>query len=254
VRGKYLGDTYDLVKRVWAESLRSIGPLYAYPKFIPPGIRDRFAAVTLIPILDTTAPPKGHYGIFLDPHTGIPLPEPAAGPTAKHSPLQFIAQVNESLRPAYMICFDQSYHRKHKLTVGQQRERKRAFLQEQGIGSFYYVSHVPFLFMAQKPGILHELRQRLLELGIPPDRLEPADVSPDTPNQERTKGYGMQKNVQYVTDAEGHKTAVILPIEEYEDLMHDLAMGPATRGSKAEPRRPLEDVVKELRRPGEIED
>lgn len=26
-------------------------------------------------------------------------------------------------------------------------------------------------------------------------------------------------NVQYVTDANGHRTAVILPIEEYEDLV-----------------------------------
>ncbi len=52
----------------------------------------------------------------------------------------------------------------------------------------------------------------------------------------------MLKNVQFVTDAEGHKTAVILPIEEYEDMMDDLAMGRAARESKAEPRRLLEDV------------
>jgi PHD/YefM family antitoxin component YafN of YafNO toxin-antitoxin module len=63
----------------------------------------------------------------------------------------------------------------------------------------------------------------------------------------------MQKNVQFVTDAEGHKTAVILPIEEYEDMMDDLAMGRAARESKSEPRRPLEDVVKELRAAGEID-
>ena len=63
----------------------------------------------------------------------------------------------------------------------------------------------------------------------------------------------MQKNVQFVTDAEGNKTAVILPIEEYEDMMDDLAMGRAARESKAEPRWPLEDVVKELRADGEID-
>ena len=45
----------------------------------------------------------------------------------------------------------------------------------------------------------------------------------------------MQKNLQYVTDAEGRKTAVILPIEEYEDMMDDLAMGRAARESKADP-------------------
>jgi hypothetical protein len=63
----------------------------------------------------------------------------------------------------------------------------------------------------------------------------------------------MEKNVQFVTDAEGRKTAVILPIEEYEDMMDDLAMGRAARESKSEPHRPLEDVVKELRAAGEID-
>ena len=62
MRGRYLGDSYDLVKRVWAKSFRSIGPLYAHPKFILPGIRDQFTTVTLIPILESTAPPKGRYG------------------------------------------------------------------------------------------------------------------------------------------------------------------------------------------------
>ena len=49
----------------------------------------------------------------------------------------------------------------------------------------------------------------------------------------------MQKNVQFVTDAEGHKTAVILPIEEYEEMMEDLETGRAARESKAQPRRPF---------------
>ena len=63
----------------------------------------------------------------------------------------------------------------------------------------------------------------------------------------------MQKNVQFVTDAEGRKTAVILPIEEYEDLMDDLAMGRAAQECKADLPRPLEDVVKEMRAAGEID-
>ena len=62
----------------------------------------------------------------------------------------------------------------------------------------------------------------------------------------------MQKNIQFVTDAEGRKTAVILPIEEFEDMMDDLAMGRAARESKAEPCT-FEEVVKELRAAGEID-
>ena len=63
----------------------------------------------------------------------------------------------------------------------------------------------------------------------------------------------MQKNVQFVTDAEGRRSAVILPIEEYEEMMEDLHIGRAARQSKAEPRRPFEEVVKELRAAGEID-
>jgi PHD/YefM family antitoxin component YafN of YafNO toxin-antitoxin module len=64
----------------------------------------------------------------------------------------------------------------------------------------------------------------------------------------------MQKNVQFVTDAEGHRSAVILPIEEYEEMMEDLHLGRAVRESKGEPRRrPFEEVLKELRAAGEID-
>jgi PHD/YefM family antitoxin component YafN of YafNO toxin-antitoxin module len=63
----------------------------------------------------------------------------------------------------------------------------------------------------------------------------------------------MQKNVQFVIDAEGHRKAVILPIEEYEEMMEDLHMGRAARKSRSEPRRPFKDVVKELRAAGEID-
>jgi PHD/YefM family antitoxin component YafN of YafNO toxin-antitoxin module len=63
----------------------------------------------------------------------------------------------------------------------------------------------------------------------------------------------MPKDVQFVTDAEGHRNAVILPIEEYEAMMEDLQIGRAARESKAEPRRPFEDVVKELRAADEID-
>lgn len=57
----------------------------------------------------------------------------------------------------------------------------------------------------------------------------------------------MSKNVQYITNAEGHKTAVILPIEEYEEMMEDLHMGCVARESLDEPRRPFSEVVEELR-------
>jgi PHD/YefM family antitoxin component YafN of YafNO toxin-antitoxin module len=63
----------------------------------------------------------------------------------------------------------------------------------------------------------------------------------------------MQKNVQFVVDTEGRRKAVILPVEEYEEMMEDLHMGSAARESKSEPRRSFEDVANELRAAGEID-
>ncbi len=63
----------------------------------------------------------------------------------------------------------------------------------------------------------------------------------------------MSKEVQFVTDVEGNKTAVILPIEEYEEMMEDLHLGRVARESKDEPRRALSEVLGEMRSSGEID-
>ena len=41
-------------------------------------------------------------------------------------------------------------------------------------------------------------------------------------------------NVQYITDAAGQKTAVILPIEDYEEMLEDLHFGEVARDESAE--------------------
>lgn len=41
--------------------------------------------------------------------------------------------------------------------------------------------------------------------------------------QEANKLPTRQKHPDYITDEKGHRRAVILPIEEYEDLLEDLA-------------------------------
>jgi hypothetical protein len=63
----------------------------------------------------------------------------------------------------------------------------------------------------------------------------------------------MSKNVQFVTDAEGNKTAVIVPIDEYEELLEDLHLGRVSRESKDEERRPFAEVLEEMRQAGEID-
>jgi hypothetical protein len=166
LRDIHLGDSYDLVKRFWSESLGGIAPLYAHARFVPAAIRTEYASVTTIPVFESA--PDNPFGILLDPHTGIPLPtQRLSGATASHASLPFIVQVSETLHPAYMICFDQSYHRGRKLSRKMQRQTKREFLRNRGIASFYYVSHAPFLFAAQKVDILDAILDRLIWLGIP---------------------------------------------------------------------------------------
>jgi PHD/YefM family antitoxin component YafN of YafNO toxin-antitoxin module len=63
----------------------------------------------------------------------------------------------------------------------------------------------------------------------------------------------MSRNVQYVTDANGERTAVILPLEEYEELLEDLHLIRVSEETKDEPGRPLSEVVEELRNAGEID-
>ncbi|PYS87535.1 MAG: hypothetical protein DMF62_12195 [Acidobacteria bacterium] len=59
--------------------------------------------------------------------------------------------------------------------------------------------------------------------------------------------------VQYVIDSAGNKTAVIVPIEDYEEFLEDRYFNRAAEENKDEPNRPLEDVVNELRDSGEID-
>lgn len=63
----------------------------------------------------------------------------------------------------------------------------------------------------------------------------------------------MASAAQFVIDAEGNKTAVILSIEEYEEMLEDLHLGQIARENKNEPQRPFLDVVEEMRSAGEID-
>lgn len=63
----------------------------------------------------------------------------------------------------------------------------------------------------------------------------------------------MSRNVQYVTDANGERTAVILPLDEYQELLEDLHVARVAQETKDEPRRPFSEVIEDLRNAGEID-
>ncbi len=57
-------------------------------------------------------------------------------------------------------------------------------------------------------------------------------------------------STQYVTDETGKKTAVLLPIEQYEKMLEDLADLAAIAERRNEPTVSHEEMVKELKRDG----
>lgn len=63
----------------------------------------------------------------------------------------------------------------------------------------------------------------------------------------------MSRNVQYVTDERGERTAVILPIDEYEELLEDLHVTRAAEETKDEERVPWSQVKAELVSEGKLD-
>jgi len=59
---------------------------------------------------------------------------------------------------------------------------------------------------------------------------------------------------QYITDAAGNKTAVILPLEEYEELLEDLQDLATLAERRDEPTISHEEIVARLKRDGYLQD
>ncbi len=189
MRDIYLGDSYDIVKRFWACALRHVAPMYAHPRFVPADLCPQFSQLTTIPILDPDHPPDGPFGLLLDPHTGIPLPDARCQKVSiALAPVSFIAELFTNLAPAFITCFDQTHdrHRSKDLGIDDQREAKRDALYTFGIYSFYYLSHAPFLFMARDLDTLTRVRNGLTAIGIPEQtpstiRIQPIQASKPEP-------------------------------------------------------------------------
>lgn len=63
----------------------------------------------------------------------------------------------------------------------------------------------------------------------------------------------MSRNVQYITNENGQRTAVIMPIEEYEELLEDLHVTRIAKETKDDERIPWEQVKTELVSEGKLD-
>lgn len=64
----------------------------------------------------------------------------------------------------------------------------------------------------------------------------------------------MAEPLQYVTDDAGHKTAVVLPIEQYEKLLEDLEDLAVVAERRDEATIPHDQFKQDLRRDGLLPD
>ncbi|HMG75435.1 MAG TPA: hypothetical protein VK582_18195 [Pyrinomonadaceae bacterium] len=64
----------------------------------------------------------------------------------------------------------------------------------------------------------------------------------------------MSRNTQSITDANGERTAVIIPLEEYEELLEGLHVIRVAEETKDDTSRPLNEVVEDLRAANEIDE
>ncbi len=163
---RHLGDSYDILKKFWHDQLSRLAPVFAHPRFIPVDLVDRYSSLTGIPLLPKSVDQK--YALLLDPHTGIPLPTAANQDVRlSHAPISFIRNLFDDNKLTFVICFDQASDRLNDAPVEDQRDQKREWLSNNGIHSFYYVSHAPFLFASPTRDVLISVRNQLVASGIP---------------------------------------------------------------------------------------
>ena len=63
----------------------------------------------------------------------------------------------------------------------------------------------------------------------------------------------MSSNVQFITDVNGERTAIVLPLDEYGELLEDLHVIRAADEAKDEPRIPWDEVKAELVSEGKLD-
>jgi hypothetical protein len=172
MRQEFLGDSYDAVKRLWNDMLRPWAKLYAEPRFIPKQIQDDFTRLTGIEMLPHSA--SRRFAILNDPDTGVIISQQQRR-CRKHISTAEIADQMRHSGVHCVITFDQSFKRQHDGDKAPaQRRAKLIAIAELGYSPFYYVSHATFLFVAQTHSSAKNLRQILINGGIPRSRLEKA--------------------------------------------------------------------------------
>ena len=179
---KFLGDSYDLVKRSLLACLRELGPWHVHPMFATrydDDLIQRYQHLLGVELITTDPIPARPWrqdhialahqfgNVLFDPDTGLKCA--GFGRAAR----RFLC-LDELLdaahaRPAAITCvFDQS------LSHGQSRpelQAKANKLHELGLPSFAYYSHACFVFASVNTTRLEAAHDLLIQAGLPECRL-----------------------------------------------------------------------------------
>jgi hypothetical protein len=166
MNSKWLGDSFDLVKRVLLEAVAETGlEVFADPMLTDKDVNipnDYFRLINAKQVLPDGQITSGRC-LFLDPDTGI------SGKKGKsHITVKDISR-NLSLGYDLVVVFDQSFSRNSDIIKS--INDKLEVLDKEGVKGFYYNSHANFLFASAQKDILKKVMNSLLEIGIPSDRL-----------------------------------------------------------------------------------
>ena len=192
---KFLGDSYDFVKRI----LLSVKPrnrdFLAVPMFAKEpeklgDVLDSYAhmlRVDKIPRELCLVPDdrqqwleeihsvvkKGRYHLFLDPDTGIRVGDNKGRKPRAYVGMNEIKALLEDSEDMLLLCYDQSFPRANEKDNQKARSEKlRVLGSTRGIRSCYFVSHTCILAASCDEEVLSEWRSGILKLGVPSKRLE----------------------------------------------------------------------------------
>jgi len=165
MRPEFLGDSYDIVKRFFCETLRSLG----YTIYIDPLLTGEWSGqeATFYRFLGVepyagVKPSSALTALFLDPDTGV---------NKKGSPshVSYERLVAEATNHSLAFAFDQAFSRAGE--VGPKLQAKLNEIADLGCAALYYASHAHFLFVSREHDRLQRLRSELISRGLPASRL-----------------------------------------------------------------------------------
>ena len=169
---KWFGDSYDIVKRFFASSLRKLG----YEVYIDPmltgawggDVDNLYRFLKMRPVDEYT---NSMSALFLDPDTGI-----GRSTSPKHTTIQTIGSHLQNHE--IVFAFDQSFSRGPDARP--QIQEKLSALRALNATGVYFDSHARFLFASFERARLEALQDYLGKVGLPKNRF----VSLESPHRQ----------------------------------------------------------------------